>query len=253
MRTAHGMIAPCSWRRWRAGSPRRRWRRRRAAGRDQGRSGARHARRGELPQEAALRGRDPPGQAARWGATSATCRRWWCWPRPTTTSTSTSWRRRIVDIAKSIDANNAECYNLLGFIALTRDDSHLGDRGVQEGHGARLALRQRLGQSGGAVSVRQELRRRARGGAEGDAADADVRQGVEQPRVGLSRQAAVRRGARAAYKRATQLDPNYADALLQPRHLVPRRQADAGNRLDHEAQHVDQLPQPVQAARRATG
>jgi tetratricopeptide (TPR) repeat protein len=28
----------------------------------------------------------------------------------------------IVDIAKSIDGNNAECYNLLGFIALTRDD-----------------------------------------------------------------------------------------------------------------------------------
>jgi tetratricopeptide (TPR) repeat protein len=28
----------------------------------------------------------------------------------------------IIDIAKSIDANNAECYNLLGFIALTRDD-----------------------------------------------------------------------------------------------------------------------------------
>jgi tetratricopeptide (TPR) repeat protein len=28
----------------------------------------------------------------------------------------------IVDIAKSIDANNAECYNLLGFIALSRDD-----------------------------------------------------------------------------------------------------------------------------------
>ena len=28
----------------------------------------------------------------------------------------------IVDIAKSIDPNNAECLNLLGFIALTRDD-----------------------------------------------------------------------------------------------------------------------------------
>jgi tetratricopeptide (TPR) repeat protein len=28
----------------------------------------------------------------------------------------------IIDIAKSIDGNNAECYNLLGFIALTRDD-----------------------------------------------------------------------------------------------------------------------------------
>ena len=28
----------------------------------------------------------------------------------------------IIDIAKSIDPNNAECYNLLGFIALTRDD-----------------------------------------------------------------------------------------------------------------------------------
>jgi tetratricopeptide (TPR) repeat protein len=28
----------------------------------------------------------------------------------------------IIDIAKSIDANNAECYNLLGFIALTHDD-----------------------------------------------------------------------------------------------------------------------------------
>lgn len=28
----------------------------------------------------------------------------------------------IIDIAKSIDANNAECYNLLGFIALSHDD-----------------------------------------------------------------------------------------------------------------------------------
>jgi tetratricopeptide (TPR) repeat protein len=28
----------------------------------------------------------------------------------------------IVDIAKSIDANNAECYNLLGWLALQRDD-----------------------------------------------------------------------------------------------------------------------------------
>ena len=28
----------------------------------------------------------------------------------------------FVDIAKSIDPNNAECYNLLGFIALSHDD-----------------------------------------------------------------------------------------------------------------------------------
>ena len=28
----------------------------------------------------------------------------------------------IVEIAKSIDANNAECYNLLGFLAINRDD-----------------------------------------------------------------------------------------------------------------------------------
>src|SRR5439155_4877779 len=28
----------------------------------------------------------------------------------------------IIDIAKSIDPNNAECYNLISFIALTRDD-----------------------------------------------------------------------------------------------------------------------------------
>lgn len=28
----------------------------------------------------------------------------------------------IIDIAKSVDANNAECYNLLGFLALRRDD-----------------------------------------------------------------------------------------------------------------------------------
>ena len=71
-----------------------------------------------------------------------------------------------------------------------------------------------MGQPRGAVPVRQELRRRARRRAEGDAAAAAAspRRGTTSARRYRGKQQYAE--AENAYKRATQLDPNYADAYF---------------------------------------
>ena len=153
--------------------------------------------------------------SSRSAATSATCRRWWCWPRPTTTSASTSWRRRIIDIAKSIDPNNAECYNLLGFIALDARRSHLGDGGVQEGDRARSAATA----TPGTTSRRSICSRKNYDGALDAAQKAtqllpQLRQGVEQPRLGAiaASSSTPRRRTRTSGRRSS--IRNYADAYF---------------------------------------
>lgn len=119
----------------------------------------------------------------------------------------------IVDIAKSIDANNAECYNLLGFIALTRDDRISATAAFKKA----TELDANYGNAWDNLAA-QYLYAKNYDGALA-AAEKASQLLPTFPKAFLNLGSAYRgkqqyAEAENAYKRASQLDPSYADAYF---------------------------------------
>ena len=123
----------------------------------------------------------------------------------------------IVDIAKSVDPNNAECYNLLGFIALNRDPEN-PDR-----ISATAAFKKATDLNGNYANAwnnlaAQYLFAKNYDGAVG-AAEKATQLAASFPKAWLNLGSAYRGKQRyadadQAYKKALQLDGNYIDAYF---------------------------------------
>lgn len=119
----------------------------------------------------------------------------------------------IIDIAKSIDANNAECYNLLGFIALTHDDRISATAAFKKA----TELDPRYGNAWDNLAAQYLFGKNYDGAL--DAAKKATEMMPQFPKAWNNYGSALRgkqqyAEAESAYKRATQLDPNYADAYF---------------------------------------
>jgi tetratricopeptide (TPR) repeat protein len=119
----------------------------------------------------------------------------------------------IVDIAKSIDPNNAECYNLLGFIALTHDDRISATAAFKKA----TELDPRYGNAWDNLAAQYLYGKNYDGALEAAKKATDL---LPQFAKAWNNLGSAYRGkqqyaeAENAYKRATQLDPNYADAYF---------------------------------------
>jgi tetratricopeptide (TPR) repeat protein len=119
----------------------------------------------------------------------------------------------IVDMAKSIDANNAECYNLLGFIALTRDDRISATAAFKKA----TELDPRYGNAWDNLAAQYLFGKNYDGALEAAKKATEM---MPQFSKAWNNLGSALRGkqqyaeAETAYKRATQLDPNYADAYF---------------------------------------
>lgn len=119
----------------------------------------------------------------------------------------------IVDIAKSIDANNAECYNLLGFISLQRDDHISATASFKKA----TELDGRYGNAWDNLAAQYLYAKNYDGAL--DAAQKATQLLPSFSKAWLNLGSAYRGKqqygeAENAYKRAMQLDPNYADAYF---------------------------------------
>jgi tetratricopeptide (TPR) repeat protein len=119
----------------------------------------------------------------------------------------------IIDIAKSLDPNNAECYNLLGFIALTRGD-HTS---------ATAAFKKATDLDRSYAAAWNNLATQYLFAKNYDAAIEAAERASEvdskSPRAFLNLGSSYRGKLRytdadRAYKQALQLDPNYAEAYF---------------------------------------
>lgn len=119
----------------------------------------------------------------------------------------------IVDIAKSIDGNNAECYNLLGFLALAHDDRISATAAFKKA----TELDARYGNAWDNLAAQYLYAKNY------DGALAAAKRATELlptfTKAWLNLGSAYRgkqqyAEAENAYKRAVQLDPNYADAYF---------------------------------------
>ncbi|HEY2746720.1 MAG TPA: tetratricopeptide repeat protein [Polyangia bacterium] len=119
----------------------------------------------------------------------------------------------IIDIAKSIDPNNAECYNLLGFIALTHDDRISATAAFKKA----TELDPRYGNAWDNLAAQYLFGKNYDGALE---AAQKATQLLPQFPKAWNNLGSAHRGklqyaeSETAYKRATQLDPNYADAYF---------------------------------------
>jgi superkiller protein 3 len=119
----------------------------------------------------------------------------------------------IIDIAKSIDSNNAECYNLLGFIALTRDDKISATAAFKKA----TELDSRYGNAWDNLAAQYLLAKNYDGALEAAQKATQLLPGFEKAWNNLG---SAYRGkqqyneAESAYKRATQLNSTYADAYF---------------------------------------
>ncbi len=119
----------------------------------------------------------------------------------------------IIDIAKSIDPNNAECFNLLGFIALTRDDRISATAAFKKA----TELDPRYGNAWDNLAAQYLYAKNYDGALE---AAQKATQILPQFPKAWNNLGSAYRGkqqyaeAESAYKRATQLDPNYANAYF---------------------------------------
>jgi tetratricopeptide (TPR) repeat protein len=119
----------------------------------------------------------------------------------------------IIDIAKSIDGNNAECYNLLGFIALTRDDRISATAAFKKA----TELNPQYGNAWDNLAAQYLYAKNYEGAL--DAAQKATQLLPTFPKAWNNLGSAHRgkqqyQEAESAYKRATQLDPSYADAYF---------------------------------------
>jgi tetratricopeptide (TPR) repeat protein len=119
----------------------------------------------------------------------------------------------IIDIAKSIDPNNAECFNLLGFIALTHDDRISATAAFKKA----TELDSRYGNAWDNLAAQYLFGKNYDGAL--DAAKKATEMLPQFPKAWNNLGSAYRgkqqyAEAESAYKRATQLDPNYADAYF---------------------------------------
>lgn len=119
----------------------------------------------------------------------------------------------IIDMAKSIDANNAECYNLLGFISLTHDDRISATAAFKKA----TELDPRYGNAWDNLAAQYLFGKNYDGAL--DAAKKATEMMPQFPKAWNNYGSALRgkqqyAEAETAYKRATQLDPNYADAYF---------------------------------------
>jgi tetratricopeptide (TPR) repeat protein len=119
----------------------------------------------------------------------------------------------IIDIAKSIDPNNAECWNLLGFIALTHDDRISATAAFKKA----TEVDSRYGNAWDNLAAQYLFGKNYDGAL--DAAQKATQILPSFPKAWNNLGSAYRgkqqySEAENAYKRATQLDPNYADAYF---------------------------------------
>jgi superkiller protein 3 len=119
----------------------------------------------------------------------------------------------IVDMAKSIDPNSSECYNLLGFLALTHDDRISATAAFRKA----TELDPRYGNAWDNLAAQYLFGKNYDGAVE---AAQKATQQLPQFAKAWNNLGSAYRGkqryaeAESAYKRATQLDPSYADAYF---------------------------------------
>ena len=119
----------------------------------------------------------------------------------------------IVDMAKSIDGNNAECYNLLGFIALSHDDRISATAAFKKA----TELDSRYGNAWDNLAALYLYAKNYDGALEAAQKATQLLPTFAKAWLNLG---SAYRGkqqyaqAENAYKRAVQLDPNYADAYF---------------------------------------
>jgi tetratricopeptide (TPR) repeat protein len=119
----------------------------------------------------------------------------------------------IVDIAKSIDPNNAECYNLLGFIALTRDDRISATAAFKKA----TELDGNYGNAWDNLAAQYLYAKNYDGALQAAEKASSLMPTFPKAFLNLG---SAHRGklqyveSENAYKRATQLDPSYADAYF---------------------------------------
>jgi tetratricopeptide (TPR) repeat protein len=123
----------------------------------------------------------------------------------------------IIDIAKSVDPNNAEAYNLLGFIALTRDKANPDRISATAAFKKATELKDDYTAAWNNLAA-QYLYAKNYDGAIG-AAEKAVQLAPNFAKAQLNLGAAYRgkqryADANAALQKAAQLDPNYADAYF---------------------------------------
>jgi tetratricopeptide (TPR) repeat protein len=123
----------------------------------------------------------------------------------------------IIDIAKSVDPNNAECYNLLGFIALNRDVDNPDRISATAAFKKATELNASYAAAWNNLAA-QYLFSKNYEGAVG-AAEQATRLAASFPKAWLNLGSAYRgkqmyQQADEAYKRALQLDANYVDAYF---------------------------------------
>ena len=119
----------------------------------------------------------------------------------------------IIDMAKSIDANNAECYNLLGFIALTHDDRISATAAFKKA----TELDPRYGNAWDNLAAQYLNGKNYDGALEAAKKATELLPSFPTAWNNLG---SAYRGkqqyaeAESAYKRATQLNPSYANAYF---------------------------------------
>jgi tetratricopeptide (TPR) repeat protein len=119
----------------------------------------------------------------------------------------------IIEIAKSVDPNSAECYNLLGFIALTREDR------ISATAAFKKATELNSSYSAAWNNLATQYLFAKNYDAAVEAAERASHLDAKSPRVFLNLGSSYRgklryQEADRAYKQALQLDPNYAEAYF---------------------------------------